>query len=230
MQDPPPASLPWGAWCTISLFCSNEFGLFRRADFPCRDETRETLPLEFCVYDHGGGYCAVSDAVTLEVRPLSGENDEEEEDEEEAEGPIVVLRRNTSCRVWASVRFLPSTGGAGFSAEATPVVHLCVAVAPSLLSREVLPVVSLPIRLLPPMSSPALPGAVEAVDAVDARLGIVGCRTIYLSALGRALLCAESPGQAGIAGKVRTDEWMGGEKDNCVCMCVCARMHAGIVV
>lgn len=216
IQDAPPPSLPWGAWCTISLFCSNEFGLFRRSDFPCRDETRETLPLEFCAYEHGGRYCVASEGARTEVRPLS-DGDDEDEEGDGAEGPV--LRRNTSCRVQCRVRFLPSEEGRGAGVvggdtASTRLVHMRVAVAPSLLSREVLPVISLPIRLLP---QPASAGATDAdpVGAVDARLGIKGCRAIYLPALGRALLCAESPGQAGIAGKVWTGGGRGRRMDGC---------------
>lgn len=199
-QDGPPPSLPWGAWCNITLFCSNEFGLFRRADFPAADGARETLPLEFGVYDRGGGFCAASDGVTVEVVPLADDKDDDEEEEEAAAagGSVVLLRRNTSCRVQCRVRFLPASGE-----EAVRAVHLRVGLPPSLLRREVLPVVSLPIRLLPTSScAAAAAGAPDPDDDMDARLGIKGCRTIHLPALGRALLCAESPGQAGIAGKV----------------------------
>lgn len=197
-QDGPPATLPWGAWCTISLFLSNEFGLWRRADFPARDANRESLPLEFMVYDHGGGYCAPSAAAGVEVEALSSE--EEDEDGGGREG-IVALRRHTSCRVRCRLRFHPLS-----DSDAVPTtVHVRIGLPPSLLSREVLPVISLPIRLVvSPAPSPTAPGSGngEQDQDIDARLGIKGCRTIYLPALGRALLCAESPGQAGIAGKV----------------------------
>lgn len=201
-QDGPPPCLPWGAWsATISLFCSNEFGLWRRADFPAADEARTSLPLEFSVYDHGGGYCAPSGAARVEVEPWS--DDEEVQEKGGDDDGAVVLHRNTSCRVQCRVRFLPCS-----NAAAPRVVHLRVGLPPALLSREVLPVVSLPILLVPPSSEPAPPDDDLEDDGVDtdARLGIKGCRTIYLPALGRALLCAESPGQAGIAGKVYTKD------------------------
>lgn len=152
--------------------------------------------------------------------------DEEEEEEEGSDGGngggregggegAVVLRRHTSCRVQCRVRFSRPPDAAGDAADdaAAVAVHLRVGLPPALLSREVLPVVSLPIRLLPPAAPQSSSAAIDGpsnggVDTdmgmdIDARLGIKGCRTIFLPALERAVLCAESPGQAGIAGKVK---------------------------
>ncbi len=167
--------------------------------------------------DHGGGYARPSRRVGVEVLPSPSPASEtaaaeEEEEKEEEGGNVVVLRRDTSCRVRCRLRFFRrASGGTGGEEEAQEAaVHLRVALPPPLLTREVLPVVSLPIRLLPLLTTTtaAAPSAVVATDddcgsGIDARLGINGCRIIYLPALGRALLCAESPGQAGIAGKVR---------------------------
>lgn len=173
------------------------------------------------MYDHAGGYCTPSARVGVEVAPpvvaASDQVGEGKQGDRGGQGGgVVVLRRHTSCRVQCRVRFFRPLDAAGDAAAV--VVHLRVGLPPALLAREVLPVVSLPIRLLPVASrsysySSATEGASGGVDmdvdtdaGIDARLGIKGCRTIYLPALGRALLCAESPGQAGIAGKVEEGE------------------------
>ena len=77
-------------------------------------------------------------------------------------------------------------------------IHLMVSLPVDRLSREVLPTISLPIKLARHNVSNHL-GNVNDIDDGQSSLdlGVQNCRGVFVPALGRKILIAESPAQIG---------------------------------
>ena len=205
----------WGEWIEMSVFLANEFGLWRRADFPMVEEgERERggwLPVCFSVLDHGSGYCEISRRVGVEVVGLPSQMEDEGEEEEEEEegregGRRVAFRKGSSCRLRVRLRFIllengvPAAAAAAAASASSVVVHLKVSLPSEKLTREVLPVYSLPIHISSSSTPLSLPSS--SSPSSSAALGIHSCRGVFVPSLHRLLLVAESPGQVGIGGKI----------------------------
>lgn len=199
-------TVAWGEWATVSVFMANEFGLWRRRDFPMLEkgggdehgqEGGLWLPVCFSVVDYGGTYQEPSARVKVEAEALpslTGQEEDEDEGERNSSRRRIAFRRGSSCRLRARVRFLPPDETA-LSPPPSPTVILKVSLPSELLTRQVLPVFSLPFQIVP-SPSPSLPASSSCTS------GINSCRAIHIPSLERSLLVAEAPGEIGIGGKV----------------------------
>ena len=212
-KEAPVSVCRYGEWMTVTLFLANEFGLWRRGDFPCKDLGEEVLPLMFEVYEHGGTYCEVSGKVKVEAVMMPGEGEEEEEEGEEGgEGgrkgtdesttattttAAPVLKRGSSCRLCVRLRFsLLDNDSSAADASSPSIVHLMVSLPQEKLIRDVLPVFSLPIHLSS-TSDQTTNTDTHTHTSIHQHPDLVihSCRGIYVPSLHRRLLIGESPGQ-----------------------------------
>jgi hypothetical protein len=85
----PPKTMPMGRWCPVSVYLANEFGLWRRSDFPGEGD----LQLRFAIIPQP--YCSEGD----------GRPDEELVVEVEDAATSAVFHPGSSCRATFNVRF-----------------------------------------------------------------------------------------------------------------------------
>lgn len=102
-RAPPPSQVPLGAWFRLGVNVANEFGLFRRADFPSATAIPLVVKTEPAV-------------LTVETRPV--------EDSE-----VSILGMPTSARVFFECRLLPNEDGSSEAALEGSAWRLCLQVA-----------------------------------------------------------------------------------------------------
>jgi len=141
-QIHPPSEVPIGQWFTISFFLTNEFGLWRRDDFPPPPFSLDLILTTL----HPS-------AITLQTNP-----------------PNPAIHPGGTPRTTIRLRFIQSSLSSPVLSQSDQnCVHLVAKTKDTsqLFSRDVLPVVSIPIRLLPPLPEESYHGDEDYCEDED---------------------------------------------------------------
>eukprot|EP00933_Yihiella_yeosuensis_P001485 TRINITY_DN10244_c0_g1_i1.p1 TRINITY_DN10244_c0_g1~~TRINITY_DN10244_c0_g1_i1.p1 ORF type:complete len:431 (+),score=65.55 TRINITY_DN10244_c0_g1_i1:33-1295(+) len=179
-----PTKVKTGEWFEVLIGCRNEFGLWKRADFPVSEGT-ETVPLHVSVL-------SLSDSSA----PLSLET----------EGSLSI---DCSGKISFKARILAPEGRHTPSSFA--LLNFSVSKEATGVLRPFMPVLSPPIHVGTDATT------FNGATLLDLRgLTLDMCRLLEVPSLGTSILCAESPADLGIGGRI----W-----DSCLVMLEYLAMH-----
>mmetsp|Transcript_23061 Transcript_23061/g.67134 ORF Transcript_23061/g.67134 Transcript_23061/m.67134 type:complete len:634 (-) Transcript_23061:135-2036(-) len=204
---------------SLSVNVANEFGLWRALDFPSLCTTGDTLPIYMRLRpanSHGAKACS---ALRLIVRQLDQPNGQEicRVTVDDVIGGCVCLGIPADGRALFTLQLVSEDLPLVTSTTAQP-VKVMVELGPeegAVQGRPVMPVLSLPFRLVKPSGKPSWnPLGREEVTSGDTllsdcereerglqqKIGAHSCRRIAVA--GMDIIVAESPGHLGIGGKV----------------------------